>query len=222
MVVALVVGFAAGTGYALAFVGNEPGSAPQVASGSTPRDPVQSQQASAFDIDVRGRPFLGNPDSLVTVIEMTDYECPFCRRHHQQVLVQLLAEYGDRIRYVSLNFPLTSIHPLAFGAAQAAECAHDQGRFWDYSDALFNSGDSLVPDILVALAAGLGLDEPTFTECLFSGAKRDLVIQDMEDAQRHGATGTPTFFINGKLLAGARPLDIFRLAIDAELAAVGG
>lgn len=219
VVVALVVGFGAGIGYALAFV--DGGEAAPASVAETASDAALSEPAPALSIAVEGRPFLGDPESPVTVIEMTDYECPFCRRHHQQVLEPLLAEYGDRIRYVAINFPLTSIHPLAFGAAEGAECAHDQGRFWDYSEALFASNESLVPDVLVAIAAGVGLDVPVFTECLNSATKRELVIQDIGDGQKHGVTGTPTFFINGKRLAGARPLEIFRQAIDAELAAIG-
>jgi protein-disulfide isomerase len=219
VVVALVIGFAGGIGYALAFVDGGGDTTP------APGDQAQfaqSAQPVAFDLDLAGRPTLGNVDSLVTVVEMTDYECPFCRRHHSQVLPALLAEYGDRIRYVAVNFPLTSIHPLAFTAAQAAECSHDQGRFWDYNEALFSSPDSLVPDTLVAIAAGLGLDVPAFTRCLETESKRDLVVSDIQNGQRFGADGTPTFFINGKRLVGARPIEIFRQAIDAELAAAGG
>ena len=221
MVVALVVGFAGGVGYTLTFLGGGDDTAP-IATATAQVDAVQSQQAPAFDINIEGRPFLGDPDSPVTVIELTDYECPFCRHHHQQVLTALLAEYGDRIRYVAINFPITSIHPLAFGAAQAAECAHDQGRFWDYNDALVAATEPLSPDTLVAIAAGLGLDMPAFTECMVTESKRDLVVRDLQDGQRYGVSGTPTFFINGKRLVGAHPIDVFRQAIDAELAASGG
>ena len=82
--------------------------------------------------DITNRPTLGDHDALVTVVELTDYECPFCKRHNDTVLPRLLAEYGNRIRYVAINFPLTDIHPAAFSASMAAECAHQQDRFWEY------------------------------------------------------------------------------------------
>ncbi len=216
VVVALVVGFAGGIGYALAFVDGGGDTTPETGDQA---QFAQSAQPVVFDLDLSERPTLGSADAPVTIVEMTDYECPFCRRHHSQVLPLLLDEYGDRIRYVAVNFPLTSIHPLAFTASLAAECAHDQGRFWDYNEALFSSPDSLVPDTLVAIAAGLGLDVPAFIQCLENESKRDLVVSDIQNGQRFGADGTPTFFINGKRLVGARPIEVFRHAIDAELAA---
>jgi protein-disulfide isomerase len=219
VVVALVIGFAGGIGYALAFVDGGGSAAPETGDQA---QLTQSAQPVVFDLELADRPTLGNPESLVTVVEMTDYECPFCRRHHAVVLPVLLEEYGDRIRYVAVNFPLTSIHALAFTAALAAECAHDQGRFWDYNEALFSSPDPLVPDTLLALAAGLGLDMPAFTRCLETESKRDLVVTDVLSGQRFGASGTPTFFINGKRLVGARPIEVFRQAIDSELALAGG
>ena len=236
VVVALVIGFAGGIGYAQAFTGaNDPASDPApgqaAATGATGQldgadtaqaNTPQAGQPLVFDIDLTGRPSLGDPDSLVTVVELTDYECPFCRRHHSQVSSLLLSEYGDRVRFVTINFPLTSIHPLAFAAAQAAECVHNQGLFWQYNDALFASTDALVPDTLVSIAAGLGVDVELFVQCMNSGATQDLVVRDIQDGQRFGVTGTPTFFINGKMLVGARAIDIFRQVIDAELAAAGG
>jgi protein-disulfide isomerase len=237
VVVALVIGFAGGIGYAQAFTGGGDTASDQAADpvaaaepepqlDGTQADAVQSeqvpQQPLVFDIDLTGRPSLGDPDSLVTVVEMTDYECPFCRLHHQQVMAVLLSEYGDRIRYVTINFPLSSIHPLAFTAALAAECAHNQGLFWQYNDALFATTESLVPDTLVAIAAGLGVEMEPFVQCVNSGATQGLVVRDIQDGQRFGVTGTPTFFINGKKLVGARAIDIFRQVIDAELAAAGG
>ena len=227
VVVALVIGFAGGIGYAQAFTGtSDPGADPIAAIDQTGESGgVQAGQTAGqpllFDIDLTGRPSLGEPNSPVTIVEMTDYECPFCRRHHSQVMSLVLAEYGDRIRYVTINFPLTSIHPLAFAAAQAAECVHNQGLFWQYNDALFAATDPLVPDTLTALAAGLDVDMEAFTQCVNSTATQELVVRDIQDGQRFGVTGTPTFFINGKKLVGARPIEVFRQAIDAELAAAG-
>ncbi|MDD9995185.1 MAG: thioredoxin domain-containing protein [Dehalococcoidia bacterium] len=222
VVVALAVGFAGGVGYALALLDRTSVAEPRSPQVAAPEEETPSEPFVALDIDLTGRPFLGEPDAPVIVIEMTDYECPFCRRHRQQVLGDLIAEYGGRIRYFSLHFPLTLIHPLAFGASEAAECAHDQGRFWEYNEAMFDSTARLVPETLTALAGDVGMDVAVFSQCLTSGSKRDVVVGDIQVGQRLGVRGTPTFFINGKLLSGARPLDIFRQAIDAELAEVGG
>ncbi len=222
VVVALAVGFAGGVGYALALLDRTSVAEPRSPQVAAPVEDAPAEGISALDIDLEGRAFLGEPDAPVTVIEMTDYECPFCRRHRQQVLGDLLAEYGGRIRYYSLHFPLTSIHPLAFRASEAAECAHDQGRFWEYNEAMFDSTERLVPETLIALAGDVDMDVAVFSQCLTSGSKRDVVVGDIQAGQSLGVRGTPTFFINGKLLSGARPLDVFRKVIDAELAAVGG
>ncbi len=222
VVVALAVGFAGGVGYALALLDRTSVAEPRSPQVAQPVGEAPAEGVSALDIDLEGRAFLGEPDAPVTVIEMTDYECPFCRRHRQQVLDDLLAEYGGRIRYYSLHFPLTSIHPLAFRASEAAECAHDQGRFWEYNEAMFDSTERLVPETLIALAGDVDMDVAVFSQCLTSGSKRDVVVGDIQVGQSLGVRGTPTFFINGKLLSGARPLDVFRKVIDAELAAVGG
>lgn len=222
VVVALAVGFAGGVGYTLVLMDRTSVAEPRSPQVAEPAEEALAEGVSALDIDLEGRPFLGQPDAPVTVIEMTDYECPFCRRHRQQVLGDLLAEYGGRVRYYSLHFPLTSIHPLAFRASEAAECAHDQGRFWEYSEAMFDSAERLVPETLMALAGDVGMDVAVFSQCLTSGSKRDVVVGDIQAGQGLGVRGTPTFFINGKLLSGARPLDVFRKVIDAELAAVGG
>ena len=222
VVVALAVGFAGGVGYALALLDRTSVAEPRSPQVAAPVGDAPAEGISALDIDLEGRAFLGEPDASVTVIEMTDFECPFCRRHRQQVLDNLLAEYGGRIRYYSLHFPLTSIHPLAFRASEAAECAHDQGRFWEYNEAMFDSTERLVPETLIALAGDVDMDVAVFSQCLTSGSKRDVVVGDIQAGQSLGVRGTPTFFINGKLLSGARPLDVFRKVIDAELAAVGG
>ena len=205
--------------------GGQAESAPETSGEETTdpaEDPLAEDGGFALGIDLEGRPFLGSKGAPVTVIEMTDFECPFCRRHRQDVMDDLIALYGDRIQYYVLNFPLVSIHPLALGAAEAAECAHDQGQYWDYSAALFDEDDRLVPAVLVSIAAELGMDVPTFSNCLTSSAKRDVVVQDIWEGERLGVDGTPTFFVNGRPIAGARPLSIFKLLIDAELESAGG
>ena len=169
------------------------------------------------DVATEGRPQRGADDAPITIVEFTDYECPFCGRYVRDTYPALLSEYGDRIKYVVLNFPLSSIHPNARKAAEAAECAFDQGRFWDYHDALFRNQEALDVPSLKAYAEELGLDVASFSTCLDSGAKRAVVSADHREALAHGVNGTPTFFVNGRVLVGAQPLTAFEaLLTDVE------
>ncbi|MDP2497782.1 MAG: thioredoxin domain-containing protein [Candidatus Palauibacterales bacterium] len=159
------------------------------------------------------RPSRGPSDAPVTIVEFTDYECPYCRRYYRQTYHQLLQEYEGEVHYVVRNYPL-SIHPNARKAAEAAECAHNQDRFWDYHDHLFENADALEPSDLKSYARELGLDGGQFDECLESGAESQTVEQDMSTGRRLGIRGTPTFFVNGSPLVGAQPLSAFRSAIQ--------
>ena len=161
------------------------------------------------DVATEGRPQRGADDAPITIVEFTDYECPFCGRYIRDTYPALMAEYGDRMKYVVRNFPLSSIHPNARKAAEAAECAFDQGRFWEYHDALFQNQGALDVPSLKAYAEELGLDVETFSTCLDSGAKREVVAADHRDALAHGVNGTPTFFVNGRMLVGAQQLAAF-------------
>jgi protein-disulfide isomerase len=115
--------------------------------------------------------------------------------------------YGDKIRFVYRDFPLTSLHQYAEKAAEASECADDQGKFWEYHDLLFANQSALDVDSLKSYAAQLGLDTAKFNDCLDSGKQTAEVQKDAQDAQSYGATGTPAFFINGLLVSGALPFD---------------
>ena len=163
----------------------------------------------AGDVSTEGRPQRGADDAPITIVEFTDYECPFCGRFIRETYPALMSDYGDRIRYVVRNFPLSSIHPNARKAAEAAECAFDQGRFWEYHDALFEHQDALDVPSLKVYAEDLGLDVEAFSTCLDSGAKRAVVSADHSDALALGVSATPTFFVNGRSLVGAHGLDVF-------------
>lgn len=176
-----------------------------------------STSTRAIDVATDGRPSRGPTDARVTIVEFTDYQCPFCGRHFQQTLPLLLREYSDRVRYVIRNMPLTALHPNAQRAAEAAECANDQTRFWDYHDLLFSHQNALADSDLKNYATELGLDMAAFARCLDSGAKVSTVARDVEDGRRYGITGTPTFFVNGKALVGAQPYAVFKTAIDEAL-----
>ena len=178
-------------------------------------NPTEKFDFEGFDIT--NRPTLGDPDAVVTVVELTDYECPFCKRYNQDVLPRILAEYGDRIRYVAVNFPLIHIHPSAFSASMACECAHQQESFWKYRRELFASENGLKLENLLFIADQIGLDMIKFQTCLESSDIRSIVERDILIAESLGVTGTPTFFVNDKLLVGSRPFGSFKVLIDSEL-----
>jgi len=160
----------------------------------------------------------GPANAAVTVIEFSDYECPFCRRA-EPVVEQILREYAGRVRFEYRHFPLESIHPKARGAAEAAVCADEQGRFWEYHAQLFGDGKGLAQKELVAHATNAGLDVAAFQACVADGRARARVDADVAAGQAAGVTGTPAFFVNGVPYSGAIPIDEFRRALDAELAA---
>jgi protein-disulfide isomerase len=151
----------------------------------------------------------------VTIVAFSDYQCPYCSRA-EVTIDEVLKRYGDKVRLVYRHYPLR-FHNNAEHAAMAAECAGEQGKFWDMHKAMFSNQQKLSPADLVATAAGLGLDKDAFKSCLDSGKHRPGVQKDFEDGQSYGVTGTPTFFINGIPIVGARGLDSFVEIIDSEL-----
>lgn len=161
----------------------------------------------------------GPATAPVTVVEWSDYECPFCRRA-QEVLQRLQGEFPDTVRFVFKDFPLRS-HPNALPAALAARCAGVQGRYWEYHDLLFVAQPDLSRDHLIAYARRLGLDAPAFTECLDTARFRDAVLADQREGREAGVRATPTFFINQRKIEGALPLDEFRDAIKQALRDAG-
>lgn len=174
--------------------------------------------AAIVDVDVAGRPSLGPDDAVVTVVEFADYQCPFCSRYARETYPALMDRFGDRIRYVVRNFPLVGRHPHASKAAEAAECAADQDEFWTYRDHLFRNQASLDVESLARFAVELGLDPSAFQDCLDSGRKAEIVSRDVDDGRRYGVRGTPTFFVNGRILIGAHSLRTFEERIRlAEL-----
>jgi protein-disulfide isomerase len=202
LAVGLLVGSVGGFMAGVSLKGSSPEAQPSPVVSATPTLEVQ-------DVATEGRPQRGADDAPITIVEFTDYECPFCGRYIRDTYPALLSEYGDRMKYVVRNFPLSSIHPNARKAAEAAECAFDQGRFWEYHDALFQNQGALDVPSLKAYADELGLDVETFSTCLDSGAKREVVAADHRDALAHGVNGTPTFFVNGRMLVGAQQLAAF-------------
>lgn len=168
-------------------------------------------------IDIAGAPFKGPEDAPITLVEFSDFHCPFCRRV-KPTLAELLARYPDKIKLVYKDLPLDSLHPAARSAAEAARCAHDQGKFWPFHDKVYERAPDASPATLKAIATEVGLDLGAFDGCVSSGKHRDTVRRSVAEAEGFGATGTPAFFINGRLVAGALPLEQFTRVIDEELA----
>ena len=125
--------------------------------------------------------------------------------------------YGDKVKLVWKDFPLTSIHPEAFKASEAAHCAGDQGKYWEYHDRLFQNQRALQVDSLKKQAADMGLDAAAFGSCLDSGKYADRVREGLQSGTALGVGSTPTLFINGRLVTGAQPFEAFRAIIDEEL-----
>jgi protein-disulfide isomerase len=158
-------------------------------------------------------PARGPQDAPVTIVEFSDFQCPFCRRAEPTVK-QLLDRYQDRVRFVYRHFPL-EMHPRARPAAEAAACADAQGRFWDYHEKLFAGG--LEDADLQRYASELGLDTAAFQQCVSEHKTKDVVSSDFEAGKAAGVSGTPAFFVNGLMISGARPMDSFTKVIDKEL-----
>src|SRR6266542_3113659 len=149
-------------------------------------------------------------------IEVSDFHCPFCRPVIPS-LAQLESRYGEKIKLVFRDFPIENLHPGATKAHEAARCANEQGKFWAYHDKLFASPPKSSPEIFKGLAKEVGLDMTGFETCFDSGKYQAAVKKDIEDGNRLGVTGTPAFFINGRIVSGAQPLEAFARIIDDEL-----
>jgi protein-disulfide isomerase len=162
----------------------------------------------------------GNPDAPVTIVEFADFQCPFCKKT-DATLIALLAKYDGRVKLAFLDFPLSEIHGQAEKAAEAARCAGDQGKFWEFHDHLFADQSKLDDASLIGHAQSLHLDENAFRSCLSSGKFTHDIEVNREEGTKVGVTGTPAYFINGVFLSGAQPQAEFEKIIDKALAAHG-
>jgi protein-disulfide isomerase len=161
----------------------------------------------------------GNVNAPVTIVEYSDYECPFCNKFHP-TMKQVMDEYGDQVRWVYKHFPLDSIHSEARPAAIAAECAANLGgndAFWSFTDSLFENQTRLGDDLYKELAVDLGLSASAFDECYSSKATADKVQEDYVEGQQMGVRGTPGNFVNGQSVSGAVPFESLKQVIDSQL-----
>jgi protein-disulfide isomerase len=169
------------------------------------------------EVDIEASdPSLGRASAPVTLIEFSDFQCPFCQRV-EPTLKKVRETYGDKVRIVWKDFPLTQIHPQAFKAGEAAHCAGDQGKYWEYHDRLFANQQQLQPEDLKMHAAAVGLDATAFGACLDSSKYGERVRNGVAAGTRLGVNSTPTIYINGRMLSGAQPYETFVSVIDEEL-----
>ncbi|HYR89695.1 MAG TPA: DsbA family protein [Terriglobia bacterium] len=173
-------------------------------------DPLRTEIATA------GYPAHGPANAPVTIIEFADFECPFCGGLFP-TLKLVERNYTDRVRFVYRHFPLTNIHPRAQKAAEAAVCANEQGRFWEFHDSMFGNQQQLAVDDLKRRAETMKLDTAAFNSCLDSGRAAEAVKKDAADGAKAGVTGTPAIFINGRMLSGNQPYNEIREIIEDEL-----
>lgn len=163
----------------------------------------------------------GNPEAPITIVEFSEYECPYCQRYVSEAYEQIFEEYSDRVYYVFRDFPLP-FHSHAQQLAEAARCAGDQNAYWEMHDLIFAERDDWVGsedagDWLASVMAKLGLDASAFQTCLDSGKYVQAVEDDIALGKSVGISGTPSFFINGQMLVGAQPFTAFQSIIDKEL-----
>ncbi len=190
------------------------------------RRPGQGDAAREVSID--DDYIKGNADAELTLIEFSDFQCPYCARFYKETLPLIQKEYIDtgKVRMVYRDFPLSNAHPEAQKAAEAAQCAGEQGKFWEMHDKLFDKHSALAIGHIKRYARELGLSGKRFDECVDSGRFREEVLKDLQDGQAAGVQGTPTFFlgrtqpgktINGVIIRGARPYISFKQAFERML-----
>jgi len=168
-----------------------------------------------LNVSAASGPSKGAVNAPIQLIEFSDFQCPYCLRARATVR-KVLETYGDRIHFVYRHYPLPS-HPGARPAAEASECAAEQGKFWQYHDRLFDDPSRLSGTELKQQAAAVGVDMTRFNTCVDSRKYKAQVDADLKDGDEAGVNGTPAFFINGRMLSGAQPFEAFKRIIDEEL-----
>jgi protein-disulfide isomerase len=196
------------------------GETQQLHSGNLPSNTNQ-QQPSKIVVSIDDDPVKGSKNAPITIVEFSDFQCPFCARFYTQTLPSIEENYikTGKVKFIYRDFPL-NFHQYAQKAAEAAECADEQGKFWEYHDILFqkqSEWSSAGVEKLKEYAQNLGLDTAKFNECLDSGKYAGEVQKDYSDGSNYGVTGTPTFFINGIEVVGAQPYSVFQQIIEQEL-----
>ncbi len=177
-----------------------------------------NEEVKRFNVVTDNDPTQGPENAKVTIIEFSDYQCPYCISWYQDVYTRLMADYEGKIRFVYRDFPLYSIHPEAGSAAEAANCAGAQDAYWQYHDALFGQKNGLGETAYSQYASDLGLNVEEFNKCVSEHRYKSEVDADYKYASSLGVSSTPTFFVNGLAVVGAQPYEVFQQIIDKELA----
>jgi protein-disulfide isomerase len=178
---------------------------------------LEPPPATRYEVSMEGAPTKGPASAPVTLVEFSDYHCPFCKRV-KPTLDAILARYPDKVRLVYLDLPLDSLHPAARAVAEAAHCAGDQGKYWPFHDKVLDAAPDGSPDTLKRIAGEIGLDVAAFESCVAAGTHKARVEKSTQEAAGLGISGTPAFLVNGRLISGAQPLETFARMIDDELA----
>ncbi|MDP6642097.1 MAG: DsbA family protein [Candidatus Nanoarchaeia archaeon] len=173
--------------------------------------------STTLDIEVNEK-VKGDPNAPVTIVEYSDFECPFCGRFVQQTFPSIEQQYisTGKVKFIYKHFPLRNIHFSAQTAAEAAECANEQEKFWEYHDLLFQNSPRFRENNLIDYATQVGLNIDQFQECLKSGKYKGVIEKDLRDGSAAGIRGTPGFIVNGQLISGAQPFSVFQQLIDSN------
>lgn len=186
---------------------------------AAPGRPPGPDPRREYKVEVGDSPTRGEANAKVTIVEWSDFQCPFCNRVGP-TLEQIQREYGDSVRIVFKHLPL-DIHPEARAAHAASEAAHRQGKFWAMHDRIFLNQRDLRAETLEGYAREIGLDLDRYRKDVASAEVKNRIEEDMAQAQKLGVTGTPSFFINGRNLSGAQPFENFKRVIDEAIGSKG-
>ncbi len=195
---------------------DDPGSQQAQQQQQTPPAQQQQQQQQIVQVSVDDDPSIGSENAKVVMIDFSEFQCPFCGRFARDTLPQIKTNYIDtgKVKFVYRDF---IVHSTSQKAQEAAQCANDQGKYWEYHDLLFENQGALDDESLKTYASELGLNTNNFNSCFESRKYKSEVEKDTSDGRSYGVSGTPTFFINGKKMVGAQPYDAFRQEIEAAL-----
>ncbi len=177
-------------------------------------DLTQSKDVNWELLYTKDDPALGNPDASIKIVEFSDFQCPFCREAFP-IIKELLKKYSDQVYFIYRDFPIDAIHPQARLAAEAGECAQDQGLFWPLHDKMFANQDKLGLSNILQYAREVGVDMDKFADCLTKERYAKEVEQDLQDGILVGVDGTPTFFVNGNKIEGVIPLSVWEKIINS-------
>jgi protein-disulfide isomerase len=187
---------------------NSVSSSPSIAQAITSKE---LQEVTSTD-----DPSLGPEDAALVIVEFADFECPYSKDASYNIR-SLLPEYEDSVRFIYRDFPISEIHPNAMLASEAAGCADDQGKFWEFHDRIYLNQSSLSEETISSHAIAIGLNINQFEACINSKRYEDEIIQDLSDGINAGVSGTPTFFFNGYAVPGSIPKELLRQIIDSFL-----